>query len=192
MELNEIKTLLGKFYEGFTSLEEEQTLRDYFRNQTVPEEFGADRELFLFSLTEAKVIPMNPGLEKKLEHLIDLQQSGETRSKHIQLWYKVASIAAGLAILVVCYLFINKQRTDTEHRTKDTYTDPQIAYAQVKQTLLYISEKLNQGTKPLNQMSKLNQGMEHFSSFSSFGSGLKQLDMVSRYYDQSNVENNKN
>jgi hypothetical protein len=189
MELNEIKLLLAKFYEGSTSLEEEHSLRDYFRDNTVPEELATDRELFMYSLNEAKLVPMNSGLEKKLEHWIDLQDAGEKKTRHIQLWYKVASVAAGIAILVVCYLFIVKQ--DNEIKPKDTYTDPQIAYAQVKQTLLYISEKLNKGTKPLNQMSKLNQGMEHFSSFSSFGSGLKQLEMSS-YYDQTSNENNKN
>jgi hypothetical protein len=190
MELNKVKVLLEKYYEGSTSLEEEKKLRDYFRNYTVPEELACDKELFLFSSGETETIPMSAGLEQKLEQLIDRQHKGETKTKQIQLWYKVASIAAGLAILLVCYLFISKE--GHENKMKDTYTDPQIAYAQVKQTLLYISETLNKGTKPLSQVSKLNQGMEQFSTFSSFGSGLKQLDMVSKYYDQTNNENNKN
>ena len=190
MELKIIKVLLEKFYEGSTSLEEEKNLRDYFRNSSVPDELACDKELFLFSSGETETIPVSSGLEQKLELLIDRQDKVETKTKQIRLWYKIASVAAGLAILLVCYLFISKE--GQVNKMKDTYTDPQIAYAQVKQTLLYISETLNKGTKPLAQVSKLNQGMEQFSSFSSFGSGLKQLDMVSKYYDQTNNENNKN
>jgi len=104
----------------------------------------------------------------------------------VWLGYTLASIAAGFAILVVCYLFISKQVN--ENKIKDTYSNPQLAYAEMKRTLLYLSEKLNKGTKPLSQVGKLNQGMETFSSFSSFGSGLKQLELVSKYYDQPNNE----
>jgi hypothetical protein len=190
MELKEIKILLEKYYEGETSLEEEKILKVYFRNYEVPDELASDRVLFLHALDESERIPMSSGLQQKLEQWINHQDKGEASAKQIRLWYKVASVAAGIAIIFVCYLFISKE--GHQNKTKDTYTDPQIAYAQVKQTLLYISEQLNKGTKPLSQVSKLNTGMEQFSTFSSFGSGLKQLDMVSKYYDQTYNENNKN
>jgi hypothetical protein len=186
MELNEIKILLEKFYEGLTSLEEERILRDYFRNQSVPEELISDKDLFLFTDSEKEIVPSSQNLERKLENWIDHQGRSIKRNKYVQLGYTVASIAAGLAILVVCYLFISKE--GNKNKIKDTYSDPQLAYAEVQRTLLYISEKLNKGTKPLTNVGKLNQGMKEFSSFSSFGSGLKQLELVSKYYDQPNNE----
>jgi len=190
MELEKVKILLEKYYEGSTSLEEDTILRNYFRNHKVPDELVFDKELFFFTSGEAETLPMSTGLQQKLEQMIDRQEDGESSAQKVRLWYKIASIAAGIAIVFVSYLFISKE--GHENKPKDTYTNPQIAYAQVKQTLMYISEKLNKGTKPLSQVSKLNQGMEQFSTFSSFGSGLKQLDMVSKYYDQANNENNKN
>jgi len=38
MDINIIKRLLEKFYEGETSLEEEAILSDYFNNEDIPEE----------------------------------------------------------------------------------------------------------------------------------------------------------
>ena len=53
MELNKIKQLLGKYYEGITSVEEDQFLKDYFQNDSVPAELEADRELFSYTASEA-------------------------------------------------------------------------------------------------------------------------------------------
>jgi hypothetical protein len=186
MELNEIKTLLEKYYDGLTSSEEDQALRNIFCRQRVPDELAADREFFLYLDSQKKIVPMNRGLQKKLASQIDSWNKKERRVRYIHLGYKFASIAAVIAILIVSYLIIKPP--ENKHvitvYEKDTYADPKLAYAEVKRTLLYISEKLNKGTKPLSHVSRLNEAMEEFSSFSSFGSGLKQLELISKYYDQ--------
>lgn len=184
MELNEIKILLEKYYEGLTSIEEEYALRNFFAQQNVPDEMASDRELFSHLDTESKIIPVSSQLPDKLESWIDRRNKNEQKTRYIRLGYKLASIAAGIAILVVCYLFVNQNQKKLV--SEDTYSDPQLAYAEVKRTLLYISEKLNKGTKPLSNVSRLNRGVEELSSFSSFGSGLKQLELVSKYYEQTN------
>ena len=50
MENRGIKDLLEKFYEGQTSLSEEQILKEFFLKESVPIEFHADRDVFLLLL----------------------------------------------------------------------------------------------------------------------------------------------
>lgn len=48
MNTEKIKELLEKYFEGETSLEEEQLLRDYFQNQEVPDELKSYRDQFAY------------------------------------------------------------------------------------------------------------------------------------------------
>jgi hypothetical protein len=188
MELNEIKKLLEKYYEGSTSLEEENQLKKYFQNNEVPDELQADRELFAYVQKESSAFAISVGLEEKLAGWVDSQEQKEGKYRRMFFYLKIASIAAGIAIMIISYIAID--RFNSKKLANDTYKDPQLAYAEVKRTLLYISEQLNRGTRPLASVSKINEGMQGLSAFSSFGSGLKELELVSKYYDESNTENN--
>jgi hypothetical protein len=188
MELNEIKKLLEKYYEGSASLEEEKHLRIYFQNHEVPDELSADKELFAHVQHEISTVPVSFGLEEKLSVWVDQQEQVDHKSKRKLFILKISSIAAGVALLVFSYITVDQY--NKKKLSKDTFKDPQMAYAEVKRTLLYISEQLNRGTRPLSNVSKINEGMVGMSAFSSFGSGLKELELVSKYYDESKSENN--
>lgn len=189
MELNQIKQLLEKYYEGTTSLEEEQLLKNFFRYGSVPAELEADRELFVYTSVESTTQLMNSQLDKKLSDWIDKQET-KKRKIDITSWgYRIAGVAAMIAIIVTCYLTFNHSQNKTV--VKDTYNNPEVAYAEAKRALLYVSQQLNKGTAPLGQMSKLNTGLDRLSSVSSLNDGLEQLEMVSKYYDTSHSEHNK-
>jgi hypothetical protein len=182
MELKEIKKLLDKFYEGETSLEEEHLLRNFFKNSPVPDDLAADKELFTQMYQEQQNVPENVDLVQKLHRTIDNHVKRENKTRRLNIFYKVSSVAAGIAIIVVSYLVI--VQNNKKPLANDTYEDPKVAYEQVKRTLLYISQNLNRGTKPLEQVSKINQGMAEFSTFSSFNSGLKDLELLGKYYNK--------
>lgn len=188
MEPNEIMKLLENYYEGSASLQEEQQLRNYFLNNEIPDEMSADKELFAFVQNEASSVPMSVGMEEKLSGWVDEQGQKEGKSPRLLFILKMASIAASVAIIVLSYMAIDQY--NKKKLSKDTFKDPQIAYAEVKRTLLFISEQLNRGTRPLTAVSKINEGMVGMSAFSSFGSGLKELELVSKYYDESKTEYN--
>jgi hypothetical protein len=190
MELKEIKRLLDKYYDGDTSLEEEHLLRDFFRNSEVPEDMFIDKELFVQMEREQNKIPENKELTHSLHQIIDLQVKRENKIKRLNLFYKVSSVAAGIAIIVISYLAVVQNNKKTLEN--DTYQDPKVAYEQVKRTLLYISQNLNHGTETLNQVSRINEGMMEFSTFSSFSSGLKDLELIGKYYNEQNDTHSKN
>ena len=47
MNIEQIKSLLSRFYEGQTTPEEERLLADFFHREDVPEELQEDKQLFL-------------------------------------------------------------------------------------------------------------------------------------------------
>jgi hypothetical protein len=183
MDLKEIKKLLDKFYEGETSLEEENLLKNFFKSSSIPEYMAADKEFFVQMDTEQNKIPENNNLLDHLHKTINLQVKREKYGHRLNLFYKISSIAAGLAIFVLTYMVIIHK--DQKQLKNDTYKDPKLAYEQVKRTLVYLSQNLNHGTQPLENVNKLNQGMLEFSSFSSFSSGIKDLELIGKYYNKS-------
>ena len=50
--MNNIKILIEKYFEGLTSLDEEQQLRDYFRQENVPQELEMYKPLFQYFVSE--------------------------------------------------------------------------------------------------------------------------------------------
>jgi len=190
MELKEIKKLLDKFYEGETSLEEETLLKNFLLNSDIPEDMLPDKELFCQIIAEQNSIPENKKLARKINSLIDDQDVKFKKSRRISLFYTVSSVAAGIAILVVSYMTVLKR--DILPVKNETYDNPQLAYEEVKRTLLFISHNLNRGTKSLNQVSKINYGLNEFSTFSAFSSGLKNIELVGEYYNEQSSVNKKN
>ncbi len=52
--MDEIKILLDKYFEGQTSLKEEQILKSYFRKKNIPESLQSYKPMFLFFDEEIK------------------------------------------------------------------------------------------------------------------------------------------
>lgn len=190
MELNQIKQLLEKYYDGNTSLEEEKLLKDFFRYRPVPAELETDKELFLHLASESKTQPIHSALEQKLEAWIDKQEPKGKKISMVTWRFRIAGVAAMLAIVVTCYVTMFRPKNDAV-AMKDTYKNPELAYAEAKQTMLYISQQLNKGTQPLSNVGKLNMGMNKLAPVSSINNGMEQLQLVSKYMNTSKKDNNK-
>jgi hypothetical protein len=190
MEPNKVKELLEKYYDGLTSLEEDMFLQDYFCQHEVPKELLVDKELFLYrSSAGLTTALMNSGIEQKLSSLVAKLEKGEKENRKIDWWYKAGGIAAAVAFLVLSCLFYFKPTK--EPVLKDTYKNPQLAYNEARRALLFVSQQLNRGTKPLSQMDIINDSMDELSSFSSFGESLESLELISKYYDEKKVITHK-
>ena len=102
--IDEILTLIERFFEGDTSLEEEQWLYDYFKQtKDLPQELEAYREMFLdfdaITLDDAPSVEMTEAEPTnslpKVEQTIALNPP-----KYRSLWKQVVGIAAMIAIIV--------------------------------------------------------------------------------------------
>jgi hypothetical protein len=181
MNREQIKALLEKYYNGETSLEEEKQLQNYFTANEVDEEFAEDKAIFIFAREEAKQTNQLPDLKNEIWNNIEKNEN-INRLKNRKLVHYSLSIAASIAILVVSFFFvqneINKQSTITFN---DTYENPELAYLQAKEALLYVSSKLNSGTEHLEPIQKINKGKEELKLLSTFNQGLNELKPVQKY-----------
>lgn len=103
-DIAEIKTLIERFFEGDTSLEEERWLYDYFKQtKDLPEELERYRETFLdFDAIIQTEVP-SPQVETKSQTIIMPQVEhsvSTTPPKYYRLWRRMAGIAAMVTIVI--------------------------------------------------------------------------------------------
>jgi hypothetical protein len=92
----------------------------------------------------------------------------------------MSGMAAGLLILVGSYFFFIRKA-----ELRDTYKDPQIAYAETMKVLLEVSTQLNHGTQALEPVGKINEmtikSLEPINrSAKIIGKSLKNLDYIQK------------
>jgi hypothetical protein len=129
MESNKIETLLEKYFQGETSIAEENQLRDYFTSPNVTPNLEQYKPIFGY-LALAK--------EKKFEQEIVLKSK-----KRNLTWL---SIAASVVVLmgIGTYSYFNFYNSNQD-QDLGTYDDPEIAFRETQKALSMLSTHLNTG-----------------------------------------------
>lgn len=150
MKQEEIKQLLDKYYAGETTGEEEVLLKRYFSQADIPAELRDEMEIFRF-FSQSSVIPEpSADFETRIISAIDSYDQVSGGIKRRKIFLVLSGIAAGMLILAGTYFFFIQK---TEPR--DTYSDPEIAYAETMKVLYNVSSHLNHGTNALGQIGEL-------------------------------------
>ena len=109
MSLSELKILLDKFYDGTTSLKEENLLREFFTSDRVPSDMIADKEIFLSLSRSADNIVVPDNLKSSISDMIDqceARDNEKNEQKGLKVYFRNHihtlrnySIAASVVIL---------------------------------------------------------------------------------------------
>jgi|WetSurMetagenome_2_1015567.scaffolds.fasta_scaffold231693_2 hypothetical protein len=183
MDTKEIKILLEKYFDGQSTLREEQELSDYFKEEEIPSPMK--QQFMLFRTWKEEVPAGMEGFESRLAGFIDAQQEAPIRKIRSGFYQRLA-VAATVAVLIGISALMIIQNNWRHNR--DTYEDPQQAYAEAQKTLLYVAEKMNRGIEPLSAVSKINAGNEHLKSLKKLNSSMDMLNMVSFINNSSNLK----
>jgi hypothetical protein len=143
MEQEKIKELLSKFYDGATSEEEEAQLREYLSDPSVSLLFP-EAEYFL-ACTSAVPEP-SAGFNDRLEAVMHVEKKIASRGRAVR--YSM-TMAAGIALLLGSYFLFNYLRPVP---MKDTFSDPVMAMAEVRNILTVVSKNMNTGTEALGSI----------------------------------------
>ena len=131
MEFNKMESLLEKYFEGETSIAEENELKDYFSSPNVAPHLEQYRPLFDY-FTEAK--------EQKFTNNLPL-----VSKKRKVAWLSIAaSIIVMLSIGTYSYFEVN---TVDENRELGTYDDPEEALEATQKALAMLSDNVNVGVE---------------------------------------------
>ncbi len=154
MEMQEIKQLLQHYFNGESTMAEERQLEKYFQSGNVAEELREYTEFFsgISRLSDAE---RDEALEGEIMDFI-LKNEPVVKPKSRWLWQTISGIAASIIIVVGGVLFYQQDKESF----KDTFDNPEEAYAYAEQTLGYISEQYNRGLAGLEHFEKLQTASE--------------------------------
>ncbi len=175
MESQRIDLLLKKYFDAETTLPEENELINYFRSESVEESLKQYIPLFR-GLKETASIEI-PGLEDDLMiHILELEH--REKGKYRLRWLIVTAAAASLilAMLGVNYYHYRNQ-------WRDTYSNPEQAYAVASQTLDFVAGKYSQGMAQLRPVGKIeNAATPLFSGMKTLDKGLRKLEIMNNSF----------
>ena len=175
MNLGKIKQLLDKYESGKTSTAEETLLKDFFLREKVPIHLLKYKEIFNFiDISQKEELPDSDFDEKILRAIGDDKVIPMVSGNRRKI-YSLISIAASIIILIGLYFQFGKNHSNYN----DTYDNPQLAYNEVKKTLLLVSGNLNSGVDELKDISAFNNGLKELNNISTFETGMKNLEKIS-------------
>lgn len=148
MEFEKINKLLEKYWNGETSLEEEQVLKDYFQQEVVHEEHQKNRALFQFFQNEKNHTLSSDFEEQLIQQLSNNDEKiRKLPSRKSSRRFFLPRIAAAIVLLFSMWFFFQKPSSPTlAEIDQQEIEEAKIAYKQAKAALLLLSSKLNEGT----------------------------------------------
>ena len=188
MNLQEIKKLLEKFYEGETTLEEEKRLQDFFASDNIPAGLKVFRDQFQYFSDQKEVSLTDREFDRRVMQDIRPQRSiSGTAGRHFRI-----RLTIGIAAVVLLMFGIFTVFERYSGKIEDSYKDPKVAYIEARKIMLFVSNRLNKGTEQLDKVAKFQTGMNQLQEVSKFDDGIKEISKISQYDKINQVFNTTN
>ncbi len=190
MKTKKAKILLHRFFEGETTLEEEQMLESYFQSEMIDDELLPYKSFF-GGIAEIAQTLVDSGIEDEImDHI--LEQEHREKTKYRWMWQRISGVAVAVVIIFGGLLIYEQQN---KQPFKDTFSDPDEAYAYATQTLKVISSKYNSGIvhlahaktlqsglKPLKQVKKLDEASTPLQKgITAVNKGFSEVNSLEKY-----------
>ena len=180
MEQEKIKALLDKFYEGNTTEEEEAIVREYLSGHSVSASSTSPESEYA-SLYHSDVPEPSVDFFERLE---SVTHRSATLPAQRRIAGYLAAIAAVAIVLMGMYFLVNYMRSG---EIRDTYDNPEIAMAEVKNILNVVSNNMKAGTEPLSSIRTIIMAPEAMTELGKINSTVgKSLDNL-RYLNKLNT-----
>ncbi|MDT0690250.1 hypothetical protein RM549_10675 [Salegentibacter sp. F188] len=142
MELREVERLIEKYEEGSTSLAEEKQLKEYFNTHSVPSRLESYRIIFGYTTAARK----------------ETYQGKNPVGKKPGSKYAWIAIAASIVLALGLFVYQNNSAYKMENEHKDIVMteEQEQTYQQARQTLLLVSEYMNEGKEELVHLKEIN------------------------------------
>lgn len=145
MTTQELQKQIDSFFEGSLSEADELTLRDYLATHAVPPDMLEDKRIILALVPHSPHIPA--GLEGRLSSFIDHLPARKKAIRFTPVWRWVSGIAALVILASAAGLYLTRQPATPQLSEQEMY-----ACAEAQQALILVSQKLNKGTRQLQEV----------------------------------------
>lgn len=99
MDYKYINQLLDRYWQGATTLEEEQILRSFFSQLCVPEELAKYRPLFVYEQSESKTDCLGSDFDERMMSMIGEPQ--HVAAQHVRLSQRFAPLFKAAAMVAI-------------------------------------------------------------------------------------------
>ncbi|PXY39935.1 hypothetical protein DMB65_15590 [Flavobacterium cheongpyeongense] len=144
MELNKIENRLEKYFQGETSVAEENELKAYFSSPNVAQHLKQYQSIFGYFSQEK---------EQKMTQEIPLQ----TKKRNVTWLSIVASIVFLLGIGSFYYLSNNSTNAVVAKSELGTYNNPEEAFVATQKALALLSNNVNAGIESVHYIKEYEQ-----------------------------------
>ena len=183
MTIEQIKSLLSRFYKGKTTPEEERLLADFFHREDVPEELQEDKQLFLM-LAQISDQEMPTDIAEEITAFVN--NLGQTEKKPVlseekqnkgiiyhlktppKMFYRVAATVAILIALgggVIAYQKQNDPFRDTCSTPEEAAREILYANDIINRSLAPFRQSANMATEQVNEMNKTIQKATRYINY---------------------------
>jgi len=153
MELNKIENILEKYFQGETSIAEENELKDYFSSSNVAQHLEQYQPIFGY-FSQVKE-------QKSTQELESLTRTGEaiplqTKKRNVA-WLSIAASAVVL-LGIGTYFYISENTTPIVAQSElGTYDNPEKAFAETQKALALLSNNVNVGIESVQYIKEYEQ-----------------------------------
>ncbi|HBE41976.1 MAG TPA: hypothetical protein DDW27_12360 [Bacteroidales bacterium] len=191
MKEDKLKELLDKYYDGNSSPEEEQELKDFFSGDVIFPGYDAEKEIFRYYSSSEQIPVPSTDFDNRILNTIDKLEVIKRKNIFRKGYITILSAAATILIMIAAWFI-----TTYDREPEDTFSDPVIAYAETMKILNNVSVKLNRGTKAIKPVFKLvnttRDGIKSIDrSFSLISGGLKKAGITISFDDESKKSDEK-
>jgi hypothetical protein len=173
MSSQKIEKILEKYFHGETSLTEERTLREFFRQEELPPHLAELKDQFSMLDPESEA-SLPDDFDNALFAEINNQDRKSKASKRAVLYY-ISGVAATILIIVTVFIrfdpFVGNQ----------TKSQEELAFEEASRILYYVSTKFNQGADPLKKVARFDEGINNLNSIKKFDDGVSKTSPISRF-----------
>ena len=191
MKEDKLKELLDKSYDGNSSPEEEQELKDFFSGDVIFQGYDAEKEIFRYYSSSEQIPVPSTDFDNRILNTIDKLEVIKRKNIFRKGYITILSAAATILIMIAAWFI-----TTYDREPEDTFSDPVIAYAETMKILNNVSVKLNRGTEAIKPVFKLvnttRDGIKSIDrSFSLISGGLKKAGITISFDDESKKSDEK-
>ena len=140
MELDKIETLIEKYFQGETSIAEENELKNYFSSSDVAQHLDQYTPIFGY-FSQAKLHRFTPE--------IPLQ----TKKRNVAWLSIAASVVVLLGIGTFTYFKYDKANVNQD---LGTYKSPELALQETQKALAMLSNNVNMGVESVQYLEEFN------------------------------------
>jgi len=173
MESQRINILLQKYFDAETTIDEENELINYFNSKQVDESLKMYVPMFsgLKELSAERDLALEEDL---MDHILESEHREKLRYRW--MWQIVTGVAASVILVMLAVNYYS-----SSYQWKDTFNDPDKAYAEASKTLEFVAGKYNQGLAQLRPVGKIERAVSPLNSgMSKINKGIEQMNEIEK------------